>query len=102
MATRSGLRAQEAGGRRARCRPAPIVSNGRQLAALGHAEALLRDLGLVGEVAAAARLAIENEQLEAEVRAQLVEFRRSRARIGEASDQNFPEAHSCRDARLSS
>ena len=64
----------------------PIVSNGRQLAALGHAEALLRDSALVSEVVAAARLAIENEQLEAEVRAQLAELRRSRARIVEAGD----------------
>ena len=64
----------------------PIVSNGRQLAALGHAETLLRDAALVGEVVAAARLAIENEQLEAEVRAQLAELRRSRARIVAAGD----------------
>jgi signal transduction histidine kinase len=64
----------------------PIVSDGRQLAALGHAEALLRDSALISEVVAAAALAIENEQLEAEVRAQLADLRRSRARIVEAGD----------------
>jgi signal transduction histidine kinase len=64
----------------------PVLSNGRQLAALGHDVALLRNPALVSEVVAAARLAIENEQLEAEVRAQLAALRRSRARIVEAGD----------------
>lgn len=64
----------------------PIVSNGRQLAALGLTESLIEESGLVNEVVSAARLALENEQLEAEVRAQLAELRRSRARIVETSD----------------
>ena len=45
----------------------PIVSNGRPLAVLGHSETLLKDPALVNEVVATAHLAIENEQLEAEV-----------------------------------
>jgi signal transduction histidine kinase len=44
------------------------------------------DPGLVEAVGAAARLAIENERLAAQVRAQLEEVRESRARIVEAAD----------------
>jgi signal transduction histidine kinase len=47
---------------------------------------LLDQFGLVEEVLTAARLAVENEQLQAEVRAQLEELRASRARIVEAGD----------------
>jgi signal transduction histidine kinase len=47
----------------------------------------LRDQpGLLQEVLAAARLAIENEQLQAEVQAQLEELRASRARIVQRAD----------------
>ena len=53
---------------------------------LGHAPGLLDDEQLVAEVAAAARLALENERLQAEVRARLEELRASRARIVAAGD----------------
>jgi signal transduction histidine kinase len=63
----------------------PVVSEGRTVALLGHRPGLL-DPGLAAEVAAAARLVLENERLQAEVRARLGELRRSRARIVEAGD----------------
>jgi signal transduction histidine kinase len=47
---------------------------------------LLDNPELVEEVASAARLALENERLQAEVRAQLEDLRASRARIIEAGD----------------
>jgi signal transduction histidine kinase len=47
---------------------------------------VLDDAQLVEEVTAAARLALENERLQAEVRAQLEDLRSSRARIVEAGD----------------
>ena len=47
---------------------------------------MLERPGLVQEVLAAARIAIENERLEAEVRAQLEDLRASRARIVETAD----------------
>jgi signal transduction histidine kinase len=59
---------------------------GRAVAMLGHAPGLLDDSQLVDEVTAAARLALENERLQAEVSAQLEELRASRARIIDAGD----------------
>lgn len=56
------------------------------LAALVHDPALLQDPSLVGSVSAALRLAVENERLHEEVRAQLEEVRASRARIVAAGD----------------
>ena len=56
------------------------------MAVLGHSPGLLGDEQLVDEVAAAARLALENERLQAEVRARLEELRTSRARIVESAD----------------
>lgn len=56
------------------------------LAVLVHDPALLEDEGLVETIGAAARLALENERLRAEVRAQLEEVSRSRARIVSAGD----------------
>ncbi len=47
---------------------------------------LLADEQLVDDVAAAARLALENERLQADVRARLEELRASRARVVEAGD----------------
>jgi signal transduction histidine kinase len=57
------------------------------LAALIHDPAVdEEDPGLVAAVGSAARLALENERLQAEVRASLEEVRASRARILEAAD----------------
>ena len=57
------------------------------LAALIHDPALDEQRALVDGVAAVARLAIENERLHAEVRAQLEEVRASRERIVRAADE---------------
>jgi signal transduction histidine kinase len=63
-----------------------LIGDGRVLAVAAHAPGLLDDDDLVGEVASAARLALENERLQAEVHARLQELRGSRARIVEAGD----------------
>jgi signal transduction histidine kinase len=63
-----------------------LVRDGREVAVLAHARGLLDDEQLVDEVTAAARLALDNERLQAEVRARLEELRASRARIVEAGD----------------
>jgi signal transduction histidine kinase len=68
-----------------RARTVTIVEReGQPLAALIHDPAL--DQGLVRAAAAAAGMTIENERLQAEVRAQLEEVRASRLRILEAGD----------------
>jgi signal transduction histidine kinase len=68
-----------------RARTVTVVERDKQpLAALIHDPAL--DQGLVRAAAAAAGMAIENERLQAEVRAQLEEVRASRQRIVEAGD----------------
>jgi signal transduction histidine kinase len=59
---------------------------GERYAALVHDPFLLEDRELLEGVGAAARLAIENARLQAELRAQLEEVRASRARIVEAGD----------------
>ena len=53
---------------------------------LVHDPALRYDLGLLEAVGHAARLALENERLHAELRAQLVEVRAARARLVSAQD----------------
>ena len=63
-----------------------LYSGAEPIAALVHDPILADQRELVQAAAAAARLAIENERLRAEVRAQLEEVRASRARIVEASD----------------
>lgn len=63
-----------------------IERDGEPLAAMIHDAALVDEQELVQGVAAAARLGLENEQLQAQVRAQLEEVRASRARIVEAGD----------------
>jgi signal transduction histidine kinase len=82
-----------AGGRLAdaRCRPVeltgeitPIVRGGRQVALLSHRPGLLADSPLAEEVAAAVRLALDNERLQAEARLQLEDLRASRGRIIQA------------------
>jgi signal transduction histidine kinase len=56
------------------------------LAVLVHDPALLDDAGLVDAVAAAARLALENERLQAQIRLRVEDVIASRARIVAASD----------------
>jgi signal transduction histidine kinase len=66
-------------------RTASIVErDGRPVAALMHDAAVELDPELVEAVAAAAGLALENERLQAELRARLEDLRASRARILEA------------------
>ena len=64
----------------------PLVRGGRTVAVLRHRVGLLDDPGLAREVAAAARLALENERLHAEVLAQLEDLRAAQARIVTAGD----------------
>ena len=59
----------------------PLVREGETVALLSHRPGLLGDPALAEEVATAARLALENERLQAEVRAQLEQLRRSRTRV---------------------
>lgn len=67
---------------------ARIERNGEPLAVLVHDRTLdEEDPGLVEAVSTAARFAIENEQLTAQVRAQLEDVRASRARIVAAGDE---------------
>jgi signal transduction histidine kinase len=68
-------------------RTATIVEReGVRVAALVHDEALGDDPELLRAVSAAAALALENERLQADLRARLEELRASRARIVEAAD----------------
>ena len=63
-----------------------LESDGEPLAALVHDPVLRDEPGLVAAAGAAARLALENERLHAQLRAQLAEVRRSRERIASAAD----------------
>jgi signal transduction histidine kinase len=64
-----------------------IAADGKPLAALVHDPVLdEEDPGLVAAAGSAAQMALENERLQAEVRASLEEVRASRARIQEAAD----------------
>jgi signal transduction histidine kinase len=70
----------------------PLVRDGRTVALLRHRAGLLDDPGLVQEVAAAARLGMENERLHAEVLAQLQDLQAAQARIvggGDAERQRL-------------
>jgi len=64
----------------------PIVRGRQQVALLSHRPGLLAEPALAEEVAAAARLALENERLQAEAWSQLEDLRASRARIIQAGD----------------
>src|SRR5262249_19718331 len=64
----------------------PVDQAGGPVAALVHDPALLDEPELLAATVAAARLAIDNARLQAEVRAQLAEVRTSRARILHAGD----------------
>ncbi|MDX6644504.1 MAG: hypothetical protein QOK40_231 [Miltoncostaeaceae bacterium] len=63
-----------------------LVRDGRPVAAVVHDPALNATPGLVEAACAAAGLALENERLQIELRAQLAELRSSRARLVEAGD----------------
>ena len=63
-----------------------LERDGETIAVLVHDAALAEEQALVTSVAAAARMALDNERLRAEVRAQLEEVRASRARIVSAGD----------------
>ena len=65
----------------------PLLRGETSVAALVHDARLAEQPGLIEEVVSAARLALQNEQLQAEVYAQLDELRASRARIVEAADE---------------
>lgn len=64
-----------------------IERNGRRIAALVHDPALVEEPDLVQSVCAAAAMALENERLQADLRARLEQLRASRARIVEAADE---------------
>jgi signal transduction histidine kinase len=63
-----------------------VERDGRRVAAIVHDSSLRDDPELVEAVCAAAGLALENERLQAELRAHLEELRASRVRIVEAAD----------------
>jgi len=64
----------------------PILREGEPLALVAFDPALLDSSDLEREIGSAARLAVENERLQAEVFAQLADLRASRARIVERGD----------------
>jgi signal transduction histidine kinase len=61
-----------------------LEQNGRRVGALVYDAALLSDPGLMDAASAVARLALEHERLEGELRAQLAEVQASRVRIVDA------------------
>jgi signal transduction histidine kinase len=63
-----------------------LERHGERIAALMHDPALAEDPALLNSVSTAAGLALENERLLADLRAQLEELRESRARIVQAGD----------------
>ena len=63
-----------------------VTMVGHRLAAIVHDPSLLSQPELLEAAGSAARLALENERLQAELRVQLDELRRSRARIVRATD----------------
>jgi signal transduction histidine kinase len=64
----------------------PLVRAGRTVALLTHRAGLLDDPRIAEEVTSAARLALENEQLQAELAAQLAHLRSSRQRVIATAD----------------
>jgi signal transduction histidine kinase/CheY-like chemotaxis protein len=64
-----------------------LEHDGQRLGALVHDVALREDPGLLASVSAVVTKALENDRLQAEVRAQLTEVRASRARIVAAGDE---------------
>jgi signal transduction histidine kinase len=63
-----------------------VERDGQPVAVLIHDAVLEHNAGLVESVSATAGLALENERLQAELRARLVELRASRARLVAATD----------------
>jgi signal transduction histidine kinase len=63
-----------------------VERDGRRVGAILHDVALVDDPELIRAVSAAAALALENERLQAALRARLEELRASRARVVEAAD----------------
>jgi signal transduction histidine kinase len=63
-----------------------VEREGRRVAAIVHDQALGEDPGLIRAAGAAAALALDNERLQAELRARLDELQASRTRIVEAAD----------------
>ena len=63
-----------------------LQHEGERIGVLVHDAALIEEPRLVGAVAAATGLAVQNERLQAALRAQLEEIRASRVRIVEAGD----------------
>ncbi len=63
-----------------------VERDGQPIAALVHDPALGENTELVASVCAAAALTLENERLQAELRARLAELRASRARLVEATE----------------
>ena len=64
----------------------PISHGGEPIAVLVHDPAVLEDTTLVEAVASAARIAVSNARLQAEVQARVLELAASRRRIVEAAD----------------
>jgi signal transduction histidine kinase len=64
----------------------PIAHDGQPVAVLVHDEAVLEDAALVESVASAARIAVANARLQAEVRARVQDLAASRRRIVDAAD----------------
>jgi signal transduction histidine kinase len=64
----------------------PIAHDGQPLAVLVHDEAVIEDPALVESVASAARMAVSNARLQAEVRTRVRELAASRRRIVDATD----------------
>ena len=62
----------------------PVELEGRRVGAIVHDRSLCEDPEMLSTVAAAAGLAMENERLQAQLRARVEELRASRARIVEA------------------
>ena len=62
----------------------PVERDGARIAAIIHDASLTEDSELVDAVGSAAALALENERLDAELRARLEDLRASRARLVEA------------------
>jgi signal transduction histidine kinase len=65
----------------------PVEQDGRPVAAILHDPGLTEEHELIRSVGAAAGLALENERLDAELRARLMELQASRARIVQATDE---------------
>ena len=80
-----GRPVQEPGDDSGRCSTV-VERDGTPIAMLLHDPALEHNSGLVQSVCAAAGLALENERLQAELRARLVELNASRGRLVEATD----------------